>query len=91
MSTGLYSGVPGLALGVGLYKGVSGLWGGASGLVEGFGDAFPTDGSPTLVLDFVGSAFETNQSLGLDFTGQAYSAYQTDPVAPPFTNFQVWS
>ena len=37
MSTGLYSGVSGLALGVGLYKGVPGLWGGASGLITGDG------------------------------------------------------
>jgi len=37
MSSGLYSGVSGLALGVGLTKGVSGLWGGASGLIAGFG------------------------------------------------------
>lgn len=48
MSAGLYSGVPGLALGVGLYKGVSGLWGGASGLVEGFGGE-----QPTLILNFL--------------------------------------
>ncbi len=40
MSTGLYSGASGLALGVGLYKGVSSLWGGASGLVDGFGSSF---------------------------------------------------
>ena len=51
----------------------------------------PTDGSPTLILDFVGSAFETNQSLGLNFTDQTYSAYQTDPNAPSFANFWVWS
>jgi hypothetical protein len=50
----------------------------------------PTDGSPTLILDFVGSAFETNQSLSLNFTQQAYSVYQTDPNAPPFANFWVW-
>lgn len=51
----------------------------------------PTDGSPTLILDFVGSAFETNQSLGLNFTDQTYSVYQTDPNAPSFANFWVWS
>ena len=91
MSVGLYSGASGLALGSGLYKGVSGLWGGASGLIDGFGDALPTDGTPTLVLDFVGSTFDTNQSLSLNFTQQAYSAYQTDPDAPSFANFWVWS
>ena len=41
MSSGLYSGVSGLALGVGLYKGVGGLWGGASGLIDGFGGFSP--------------------------------------------------
>lgn len=91
MSVGLYSGVSGLSVGSGLYKGVSGLWGGASGLIDGFGGSLPTDGSPTLILDFVGSAFETNQSLNLNFTEQTYGAYQTDPVAPPFANFWVWS
>jgi hypothetical protein len=37
MSNGLFSGVSGLALGTGLYRDVSGLWGGASGLDAGFG------------------------------------------------------
>ena len=41
MSSGLYSGVSGLALGVGLNRGVSGLWGGASGLDAGFGSFSP--------------------------------------------------
>ena len=45
MSVGLYSGVSGLALGFGLYKGFSGLWSGASGLEAG---AFPS-----LNLDFL--------------------------------------
>ena len=39
MAVGLYSGVSGLALGTGLYKGVSDLWSGASGLIDGFGGA----------------------------------------------------
>ena len=37
MATGLYSGVSGLAIGVGLNKGVTGLWSGASGLITGWG------------------------------------------------------
>jgi hypothetical protein len=41
MATGLYSGTSGLALGVGLNRGVSGLWGGASGLINGFGGFNP--------------------------------------------------
>jgi hypothetical protein len=45
MSVGLYSGVSGLALGFGLYKGFSGLWSGASGLLA--------NSSPSLSLDFL--------------------------------------
>ena len=37
MSSGLYSGVSGLAIGSGLYKDVSSLWSGASGLVTDWG------------------------------------------------------
>lgn len=37
MATGLYSGTSGLALGVGLYEGNPGLWGGAPGLITGNG------------------------------------------------------
>jgi hypothetical protein len=48
VSTGLYSGVSGLALGTGLYKGTQGLWGGASGLINEFG--------ATLNLDFLAGA-----------------------------------
>jgi hypothetical protein len=39
MSSGLYNGVSGLALGTGLYKSTSGLWSGASGLLAGTGGA----------------------------------------------------
>jgi len=41
MSQGLYSGVSGLALGTGLYRNVSGLWGGAAGLIDGFASGRP--------------------------------------------------
>ena len=37
MSSGLYNGASGLALGTGLYRDVNGLWSGASGLASGFG------------------------------------------------------
>ncbi|MEN9936053.1 MAG: Nonlabens phage [Chloroflexota bacterium] len=37
MAVGLYSGASGLALGRGLYRDVSGLWAGSSGLIAGFG------------------------------------------------------
>ena len=49
MSQGLYSGVSGLAIGVGLYKGTQGLWSGASGLITG-------DGGSTLSLNFLAGA-----------------------------------
>ena len=49
MSSGLYSGVSGLTLGVGLYKGTQGLWSGASGLITG-------GGGQTLALNFLAGA-----------------------------------
>jgi len=52
VSSGLYSGVSGLALGSGLYRNVSGLWGGASGLTAGFGGGSPYGGA-SLYLDFL--------------------------------------
>ena len=52
MSSGLYSGVSGLALGSGLYRNVSGLWGGSSGLIDGFGGGSPFPGA-SLYLDFL--------------------------------------
>lgn len=61
------------------------------GLMRTRSSSLPIDGSPTLVLDFVNSAFETNQSLNLNFIQRAYSANETDPVAPFPINFWVWS
>ena len=55
MAVGLYSGVSGLALGIGLYRNVSGLWGGASGLIDGFGGADPYAGA-SLYLNFLAGA-----------------------------------
>jgi len=55
MSSSLYSGVSGLALGTGLYKNVSGLWGGASGLIDGFGGGDPFSGA-SLYLNFLAGA-----------------------------------
>jgi hypothetical protein len=55
VSVGLYSGVSGLALGTGLYKNVSGLWGGASGLIDGFGGGSPFSGA-SLYLNFLAGA-----------------------------------
>jgi hypothetical protein len=92
MSVGLYSGVSGLALGTGLYRNVSGLWSGASGLLAGF----DTNGvTPTLILDFVGPS-TTGVSLTADFTAGTtgtYEAYALDASQPQagFINIQVWS
>jgi hypothetical protein len=55
VSVGLYSGVSGLALGTGLYKNVSGLWGGASGLIDGFAGTSPFSGA-SLYLNFLAGA-----------------------------------
>ena len=76
MSVGLYSGVSGLALGIGLYRNVSGLWGGASGLIDGFGGADPYAGA-SLYLNFLNPELDsritfsrgTNATL-IDSTGK---------------------
>ena len=92
MSTGLYSGQPGLSLGTGLYRTVSSLWSGASGLTMAFGgSAFPANGLPTLVIDFVLNNPEYDNTLSLDFTTQQYISYATDPATTAPVNIQVWS
>lgn len=53
MSAGLYSGVSGLALGTGLYRNVSGLWGGSSGLIDAFGGGGGPFPGASLYLDFL--------------------------------------
>jgi hypothetical protein len=53
MSSGLYSGVSGLALGTGLYRNVSGLWGGSSGLIDAFGGGGGPFPGSSLYLDFL--------------------------------------
>ena len=76
MAVGLYSGVSGLALGIGLYRNVSGLWGGASGLIDGFGGADPYAGA-SLYLNFLNPELDsritfsrgTNATL-IDSTGK---------------------
>lgn len=75
MSSSLYSGVSGLAIGAGLYKTVSGLWSGASGLTMAFGGA-----GMTLSLDFTTQTYSANfnsyafQSL-IDFTRTSAATY----------------
>lgn len=94
MSSGLYSGVSGLALGTGLYKDTSGLWSGASGLIDGFGGGgggLPTDGSPSLIIDFVPSDPVYDYTLDTNFLTQQYEAYATDPTVPGFAIIKVWN
>ena len=58
MSVGLYSGVSGLALGTGLYRNVSGLWGGSPGLISGFGGGNPFGGA-SLYLNFLSGSLDS--------------------------------
>jgi hypothetical protein len=58
VSAGLYSGVSGLALGIGLYRGVNGLWGGASGLIDGFGGGGPFPGA-SLYLNMLSGSLDS--------------------------------
>jgi hypothetical protein len=73
MAASLYSGVSGLALGSGLYRDVSGLWGGASGLVSGF------DGFSPLSLFAAGQ-----QGAWLEAFDIA-TLFQTDDTSTPVT------
>ena len=70
MSTGLYSGVSGLALGVGLYKGVPGLWGGASGLITGDGASLSLDFLTGNTLDPRVTFSRTTNATLVDNTGR---------------------
>lgn len=89
---GLRVGSIGFSIGVGLWQKVVGLWGGASGFGSGAGaNSLPTDGTPTLVLDFVGTDPTYSNTLGLDFTTGTYGSYTADPVAPAYAAFYVWS
>jgi hypothetical protein len=62
MAVGLYSGVSGLALGTGLYRNVSGLWGGSPGLISGFGGSNPFGGA-SLYLDFLSGSLDSRVSF----------------------------
>ena len=90
MSTGLYSGVSGLALGTGLYRDISGL-------SPGGGLSPPDTGlQPYLILDFIGASTSTlDQTLAMDFTLPPFGTYTTfitDPSQPQsgFAYYQVW-
>ena len=97
MSAGLYSGVSGLALGIGLYRNVSGLWGGASGLIDGFGGADPYAGA-SLYLNFLDPTLDsritfsrgTNATL-IDSTGKlTYAPNNLLAWSEDFTQSSQW-
>jgi hypothetical protein len=94
VSAGLYSGVSGLALGIGLYRNVSGLWGGASGLIDGFGGADPYAGA-SLYLNFLDPTLDsritfsrgTNATL-IDSTGKL--TYAPNNLVTQSQDFTPW-
>ncbi len=54
-----------------------------------FGDNFPPDGEPSLVIDFVGGL--GLNSLALDFLSEAYTVFDKDPADPAgFVMIEVW-
>lgn len=57
------------------------------------GGGLPTDGRPTLIIDFVPIADpDYGDSLSLNFTTGQYKANTVDPVSPDgIINIQVWS
>lgn len=50
------------------------------------GNALPTDGSPTLILDFVGSDY----TLDLLFGVESYAVFRSDPVMGGQGSIKVW-
>ena len=70
MSTGLYSGVSGLALGTGLYKGAQGLWGGSSGLIDQFGASLSLNFLAGAPLDSRITFSRTTNATLVDSTGR---------------------
>ena len=70
MSTGLYSGVSGLALGTGLYKGAQGLWGGSSGLIDQFGATLSLNFLTNTTLDPRITFSRTTNATLVDSTGR---------------------
>jgi hypothetical protein len=88
MAVGLYSGVSGLALGVGLYKNVSGLWGGSSGLINGFGGSGPFPGA-SLYLDFLTPPLDSRITFSRGSNATLVDATGKITYAP--NNLLTWS
>lgn len=61
--------------------------------VAGGGARLPSDGSPSLILDFVAAADPVyGDTLTLDFVNGIYRSYATDPSATDaLINIQVWN
>lgn len=52
----------------------------------------PTDGTPTLILDFVPTADPTyGAALSLNFSSEQYRANAADPLSSGIINLQVWN
>lgn len=64
---------------------------GLKAVKRGSSNTLPNNGTPTLVLDFVGTDPTYSNTLGLDFTTGTYGSYTADPVAPAYAAFYVWS
>lgn len=59
---------------------------------KGFsGNAFPANGLPTLVIDFVLNNPDYDNTLNLDFAAQQYTSYVADPATTAPVNIQVWN
>jgi hypothetical protein len=84
---GLYSGVSGLALGFGLYKGFSGLWSGASGLDAGVFPSLNLDFLTNTTLDPRITFSRTTNATLVDSTGRVtYAPNNTALYSEQFDN-----
>ena len=88
MSVGLYSGVSGLALGTGLYRNVSGLWGGSPGLVNGFDGGNPFGGA-SLYLNFLSGSLDSR--VGFSRGTNATMVDSTGRIVYAPANLLPWS
>lgn len=52
---------------------------------------FPSDGSETLILSFVGGNLSSDYTLASNFLAQTNEVYETDPSAQGYVIIKVWS
>lgn len=74
MSSGLYSGVSGLAIGTGLYRNVTGLWSGASGLITGWGGGGGGGTTPSLVLNLLSGPLDPRVTFSRSSTATYFNS-----------------